>query len=331
MMQEGTGYAQQTKTNYGKSNFAQDVASIEMWTGNRPHDEQSQAKCNELFSKEVHARSIWGLKAQRLKKAYKRLLGVPDWRDPSKTAKYNSTVHRWNNDKTCRERQRAQCLWTRDSAIMYDAYIKTCKRLSKENFANPEVTFSWQYRQTDEFRKRYRPEKIVQKRGGGSATFSHRFAPTAAQHGRVGTRPEIALVNFEAGAKPPSSAGGDPRPCNTSEPKEARPGQSDEQYARELSDRQYALELQRHEDRGRRDRSNARSSAADHRWDDLAAMEDHYRQRHTDRQTSSASTGTPVGGDFSANAWSHQRDPWSGVCWNCRYPEHLAKDCPALG
>ncbi len=124
--------------------MAQDVASVQMLTGNRPHDQKSQAKYNEFFTKAVRARSAWGRKAYDLKKIYERLIDVPDWRDPSKVAQYKSVVHRWDNDETYRERQTAQCLWTRDSAIMYDVYIQKCRDLSAENFANPDLKFSWE-------------------------------------------------------------------------------------------------------------------------------------------------------------------------------------------
>ena len=201
-------------------------------------------------------------------------------------------LHRWDTDKTYRERQSAQCLWTRDDAIMYDVSIQFALKLAKENFNNPEFKFSWEYRQTADFRRRYRPWATVPSRHGGSGTFSHRHPPTAAQCGGVGTRPQTALVGFEEGPRKPQFAGGDPKASDTSmaDAQEAKPGQTDEEFARELSDHQYAMQLQYREE--------SRSS----RWYD-----------------------SPVGGDFSANAWSHAR---RGACWNCGYPGHHAKYCP---
>ena len=84
----------------GDSSLAQDLATVPMMTGNRPHDQQSQTRFNEFFVKEVRARSAWGQKAKLLKKQYTRLTNVPDWRDPSRVAQYTSIVHRWDNDRT---------------------------------------------------------------------------------------------------------------------------------------------------------------------------------------------------------------------------------------
>ena len=70
-------HAQKTKVG-GDSGLAQDVATVPMMTGNRPHDQQSQTKYNEFFVREVRARSAWGHKAKVLKKQYKRLVNVPD-------------------------------------------------------------------------------------------------------------------------------------------------------------------------------------------------------------------------------------------------------------
>ena len=114
----------------GDSDLAQDVASVGMKTGNRPHDQPSQERFNEFFVKCVHARSAWGKKPKALKKQYKRLTHVPDWRDPSRIAEYKSVVHRWDHDRTFRERQKSQCLWDRDCAIMCDILIKERHNLS---------------------------------------------------------------------------------------------------------------------------------------------------------------------------------------------------------
>ena len=248
-----------------------------------PHDSKSQEKYNQFFTNTVNARSQWGEKAHQLKKTCKRLVDVPDWRGPSEMAQYKSVVHRWDTDKTCRERQSAQCLWTRDDAIMYDASIQFALKLAKENLNNSEVKFSWEYRQTADFRRRYRPRSTVQSRHGGSGTFSHRHPPTAAQCGASVLRKD--RVNQ-------SLRGGDPKASDTSmtDAQEAKPGQTDEEFARELSDHQYAMQLQYREE--------SRSS----RWYD-----------------------SPVGGDFSANAWSHAR---RGACRNCVYPGHHANACP---
>ncbi len=89
----------------GDSSLAQDVATVPMMTGNRPHDQQPQTKFNEFFVREVRARSAWGHKAKLLKKQCNRLVNVPDWRDPLRVAEYDSVVHRWDNDRTYRERQ----------------------------------------------------------------------------------------------------------------------------------------------------------------------------------------------------------------------------------
>ncbi len=129
---------------------------------------------------------------------------------------------------------------------MYDVLIKDRHNLSAQNFANPDLKFSWAYRQTAHFRQHFRPSSLVQSREGGPSTFSHGHAPTSTRGG-AGTRPETAMVNFSAGPPKRGSdfAGGDPRAWDQQQPdaRDARPGHSDEQFAMEFADEQVAGNL----------------------------------------------------------------------------------------
>ncbi len=79
----------------GDAPLDQGVVYVRSKTGNKPVDAQCQSRFNEFFVKEVRDRSKWADKAKELNRKYKRLLKVPDWRDPSRIVKYKSLVHRW--------------------------------------------------------------------------------------------------------------------------------------------------------------------------------------------------------------------------------------------
>ena len=184
------------------------------------------------------------------------MLKVPDWRDPSRTVAYKSLVRRWDNDKTYRKRQESQCLWDRDSAILCDGLIKEAKEQSARNFDDPALKFSWEYRQSEQFVRRFRPAQLVQSRDGGSSSFSHRQLPSSATLGGMGTRPEVAMTDFTAG--PPKRrtgfAGGDPLASPAVAAIEDSPWTryEDEELARPIEDDRIAHEEQEQEEEARR-------------------------------------------------------------------------------
>ena len=169
------------------SSLDQQTHSLRSKTKKKPIESQSDEKSHEsfyeFFINSIHPRSDWGWQAEELKKKYKRMTKVSDWRDLSKLASYTSLAHRWDNDETYRKRQESQRLWDRDSAVMYDDLCKDATAQSKRNAEDPILGFSWVYRQTEQFARRFRPRQLVQVRKGGSLTISHMHQASSATLG----------------------------------------------------------------------------------------------------------------------------------------------------